>query len=84
MVACPKDGEDGAYHYADLDLDLGNSLQDLVGFFVHMGELLNPDRTDHFSFWVPHTNVCRISGGASRTGPGFGWVLGFGTQSLRV
>ena len=33
---------------------------------------------------VPHTNVCRISGGASRTGPGFGWVLGFGTQSLRV
>ena len=49
IVACPKDGVGGAYHYADLDLDLGNPRQDLIGFLVHMGELLNPDRTDHFS-----------------------------------
>ncbi len=49
VVAFPQDGVDGAYHYSDLDLDLGNPLQDIVGFLIHMGELLNPDRTDHFN-----------------------------------
>ena len=48
VVAFPKDGQQSAYHYVDLDLDLGNPLQDVVGFLIHMGELLNPGRTDHF------------------------------------
>jgi hypothetical protein len=48
VVAFPKDGVDGAYHYADLDLDLGNPLQDVADFLTHMGELMNPNRTDHF------------------------------------
>lgn len=34
--------------YADLDIDLGNPLWDLSGFIVHLGELLDPSRTDHF------------------------------------
>ena len=34
--------------YADLDIDLGNPLWDLDGFIVHLGELLDPARTDHF------------------------------------
>ena len=34
--------------YADLDIDLGNPLWDLDGFFVHLGELLDSGRTDHF------------------------------------
>lgn len=33
--------------YADLDLDLGNALQDVVGFVVHMGELLDGKQTNH-------------------------------------
>ena len=35
------------YTYADLDLDLGNPLQDVAGFVVHMGELLSGRVTDH-------------------------------------
>jgi hypothetical protein len=33
--------------YVDLDLDLGNPLQDLLGFVVHMGELLDGKPTNH-------------------------------------
>jgi hypothetical protein len=33
--------------YAEFDLDLGNPLQDVVGFFVHMGELLDGKPTNH-------------------------------------
>jgi hypothetical protein len=33
--------------YADFDLDLGNPLQDVAGFFVHMGELLDGKPTNH-------------------------------------
>jgi hypothetical protein len=33
--------------YAEFDLDLGNPLQDLVGFVVHMGELLDGKPTNH-------------------------------------
>jgi hypothetical protein len=33
--------------FADIDLDLGNPLQDVVGFIVHMGELLGGDPTNH-------------------------------------
>jgi hypothetical protein len=34
--------------YADLDIDLGNPLWNLDGFIVHLGELLDSARTDHF------------------------------------
>jgi hypothetical protein len=33
--------------YAEFDLDLGNPLQDLLGFFVHVGELLDGKPTNH-------------------------------------
>ena len=33
--------------YAEFDLDLGNPLQDLAGFVVHMGELLDSTVTNH-------------------------------------
>lgn len=33
--------------YAEFDLDLGNPLQDLVGFVVHLGELLDGKPTNH-------------------------------------
>lgn len=33
--------------YADFDLDLGNPLQDLLGFVVHVGELLSGKPTNH-------------------------------------
>ena len=45
VVAVPKDPTRN--HYADLDIDLGNPLQDLKGFVIHMGELINPGRTNH-------------------------------------
>jgi len=35
--------------YADLDIDLGNPLWNLDGFIVHLGELIDSGRTDHFS-----------------------------------
>jgi len=33
--------------FADLDLDLGNPLQDIAGLVVHIGELLNGKPTNH-------------------------------------
>lgn len=33
--------------YAEFDLDLGNPLQDVLGFIVHMGELLDGKPTNH-------------------------------------
>jgi hypothetical protein len=33
--------------FVDLDLDLGNPLQDVAGLIVHIGELLNGDPTNH-------------------------------------
>ena len=36
-----------SYTYAEFDLDLGNPLQDVLGFFVHMGELLDGKPTNH-------------------------------------
>jgi hypothetical protein len=35
------------YTYAEFDLDVGNPLQDILGFFVHMGELLDGKSTNH-------------------------------------
>lgn len=45
VVANPKAGFD--HTFADLDLDLGNPLQDLVGLFVHVGELVSGKTTNH-------------------------------------
>jgi hypothetical protein len=45
VVAVPP--PDLPYTYAEFDLDLGNPLQDLAGFFVHMGELLDGKSTNH-------------------------------------
>jgi hypothetical protein len=44
---------DLSYTYAEFDLDLGNPLQDLAGFFVHMGELLDGKATNHLDLWRP-------------------------------
>lgn len=35
------------YTYAEFDLDLGNALQDITGFVVHMGELVDGKSTNH-------------------------------------
>ncbi|HET9371253.1 MAG TPA: hypothetical protein VFO19_13425 [Vicinamibacterales bacterium] len=35
------------FNFAELDLDLGNPLQDLVGLTIHIGELLDGKRTNH-------------------------------------
>ncbi len=34
-------------HLVEIDVDLGNPLQDVRGFVVHLGELLDAGRTDH-------------------------------------
>jgi hypothetical protein len=47
VVASPPGGDPARPHYADLDLDLGNPLQDLAGLFTHFGEVLDPGQTDH-------------------------------------
>jgi hypothetical protein len=51
VVAVPP--PDLPHTYAELDLDLGNPLQDLVGFFVHMGELLDGRPTNHLDMRKP-------------------------------
>jgi hypothetical protein len=45
VVAIPPNG--GGRYYADLDLDLGNSLQDVAGFLIHMAEVADRRPTDH-------------------------------------
>jgi len=45
VVAIPP--PDLPHTYAEFDIDLGNPLQDVLGFFVHMGELLDGKPTNH-------------------------------------
>jgi hypothetical protein len=45
VVAVPPTGL--PHTYAEFDIDLGNPLQDVLGFFVHMGELLDGKPTNH-------------------------------------
>ena len=45
VVAAPLPGH--AFVYAEFDLDLGNALQDIAGFVVHMGELMDGKPTNH-------------------------------------
>jgi hypothetical protein len=51
VLAEPAAG--GSCAYADLDLDLGNALQDVVGFVVHMGELVSGKQTNHLDLRRP-------------------------------
>ena len=45
VIAVPP--VDLPHTYAEFDLDAGNPLQDVVGFVVHMGELLSGKPTNH-------------------------------------
>lgn len=45
VFAVPRSGE-GRY-VAEFDIDLGNSLQDLEGFAIHIGELIDNKPTNH-------------------------------------
>jgi hypothetical protein len=49
VLAIPGKGLNHPAVYADVDIDLGNPLWDLEGLCVHLGELLDPGRTDHFA-----------------------------------
>ena len=51
VVAVPP--ADSPHTYAEFDLDLGNPLQDVAGFFVHMGELLDGKPTNHLDLRKP-------------------------------
>ena len=48
VTATRPPGAGDARFYADIDIDLGNPLWDLEGLFVHIGELLDASKTDHF------------------------------------
>jgi hypothetical protein len=45
VIAVPP--SDLPHTYAEFDLDIGNPLQDVLGFFVHVGELLDGKSTNH-------------------------------------
>ena len=47
MVITSKPKSSYGFRFVDLDLDLGNPLQDVAGFVVHMGELLDGKPTNH-------------------------------------
>ncbi|HEX7288969.1 MAG TPA: hypothetical protein VF532_22480 [Candidatus Angelobacter sp.] len=47
VVAVPPGGDTTRTYYSDLDIDLGNPLQDVEGVLIHFGELLDPGKTDH-------------------------------------
>lgn len=49
VVAAPPAGFADPTVYTDLDIDLGNPLWDVEGALVHLGELLDPARTDHLA-----------------------------------
>jgi hypothetical protein len=46
VICTPQAGFD--HTFADVDLDLGNPLQDLAGLVVHIGELIDGKTTSHF------------------------------------
>lgn len=47
VVAVPPSHVGNKTHYADLDIDLGNPTLDVKSFVIHIGELLDPGRTNH-------------------------------------
>ncbi|MCL6505724.1 MAG: hypothetical protein K6T59_01745 [Bryobacteraceae bacterium] len=52
VVAVPRDAGSAARVFADVDLDLGNPLQDVAGALIHFGEVVTPGRTDHFKLFA--------------------------------
>ncbi len=48
-VASPPDDFADPTVYLDIDIDLGNPFWDLEGLFVHLGEFLDPAKTDHLA-----------------------------------
>ena len=44
-LAIPDDSD--APQYADIDIDLGNPFTTPLGFIIHIGELIDPGKTDH-------------------------------------
>jgi hypothetical protein len=51
QIVCATPTIGGLPFCADLDIDLGNPLQDLEGFAIHMGELIGGGATDHLDLW---------------------------------
>jgi hypothetical protein len=51
MVITTEPQKTFASRFVDLDLDLGNPLQDIAGFVVHIGELLDGKPTNHLDLW---------------------------------
>ncbi|MCC6588116.1 MAG: hypothetical protein IT168_15590 [Bryobacterales bacterium] len=51
VLALPKDPSGDDTVYADIDIDLGNPLSSIGGLVVHLGELLNPNPTDHLEMF---------------------------------
>jgi hypothetical protein len=51
VVAVPGEQSGITRCYSDMDIDLGNPLQDVAGFVIHMGELLDPGTTDHLALF---------------------------------
>ncbi|HXG31956.1 MAG TPA: hypothetical protein VNJ11_01215 [Bryobacteraceae bacterium] len=51
VVAVPRDAGTAEPVFADVDLDLGNPLQDVAGALIHFGEVITPGRTDHFQLF---------------------------------
>lgn len=49
VVASPPEAYASPTCYLDIDMDLGNPLWDLEGLVVHLGEFLDPAKTDHFA-----------------------------------
>ena len=47
MVLAVPSGVGPSHTYGDFDLDLGNPLQDVLGVFTHVGELLSGKPTNH-------------------------------------
>ena len=52
VIAIPPEDMGINRSYADMDIDLGNPLQDVVGFVIHIGELLDPGTTDHLALYA--------------------------------
>ncbi|HKQ80181.1 MAG TPA: hypothetical protein VJ810_41195, partial [Blastocatellia bacterium] len=47
VVFAPFSGDLSRQSYAEFDIDLGNPGDGLQGFFIHLGELLSPSKTNH-------------------------------------
>jgi hypothetical protein len=60
VVAVPRDADSRQGVFADVDLDLGNPLQDVAGALIHFGEVVTPGRTDHFRLFA------RLNRGATK------------------